>query len=150
MYKNEIFYIISEILFAIFIIIFGYYIWDGFDQTDYNIAKYYDNTKEVDLVYESNMDNGYVGNNIVLSIHNISDKLNNKEIIFKLNKNSDLNNIMINDTIYSLSDNYINSDDNYNYYLIENINLKGYETKVYFIDLNYDSNIYDYEFITEL
>ena len=149
MYKNEIFYIISEILFAIFIIIFGYYIWYGFDQTDYNIAKYYDNTKEVDLVYDSNVDNGYIGNNIVLSIHNISDKLNNKEVIFKLNKNNNLNNIMINESIYSLKDNFINSDDSYNYYLIENINLEGYETKVYFIDLN-ENNIYDYEFITEL
>ena len=149
MYKNEIFYIISEILFAIFIIIVGYFIWDGFDQTDYNIAKYYDNTREVDLIYESNFDNGYEGDNIVVSVHNISDKLNNKDIIFKLNKNSNLNNIKINESFYSLNDNYISSDDNYNYYLIENINLKGYETKVYFIDLN-NNNVFDYEFITDL
>lgn len=67
MYKNELIYIISEILFSIFIIVFGYIIWSGFDQTDYNIAKHYDNTREVDLVYESNHDKGYVGNNVVIT-----------------------------------------------------------------------------------
>ena len=150
MYKNEVFYIISEIFFAIFIIIFGYYIWSGFDQTDYKIAKYYDKTKEVDLVYESNMDNGYIGNNIVVSVHNISDKINDKDIIFKLNKNSELTSIKINETIYNLNDIYIDNDENYNYYLIENAKLKGYETRVYFIDLVTDNYIYDYEFLTEL
>ena len=126
--------------------IFGFY----FDQTDYKIAKYYDNTKEVDLVYESNSDNGYVGNNIVVSIHNISDKLNDKEVIFKLNKNIDTDSIKINEINYNLKDIYLNSDEIYNYYLIEKVSLQGYETKVYFIDINDDKNIYDYEFITEL
>lgn len=150
MYKNELFYIISEILFAIFIIVFGYYIWSGFDQTDYNIAKHYDNTREVDLVYESNHDKGYVGNNVIVSVHNISDKLNNKEIIFKLNKNVNLDTIKINESVYSLKDIYINNDENYNYYLIEDADLYGYETRVYFIDLLTDNDLYDYQFITEL
>ena len=149
MYKNEIFYILSEIIFCIIIIIFSYYIWDNFDLTQYNIAKYYDNTKEVEIVYESDADKGYLGNNVVLSVHNISNKLNNKNVIFKLSKNIILNDIMINNKLYNLNDIYISDDEFYNYFLIENINLDSYETKVYFIDL-IDNNIYDYEFITEI
>lgn len=150
MNKGEIFYIITEIFFAIFIILFGSYIWDGFDQTDYKIAKYYDKTREVDLIYESNMDNGYVGNNIVVSVHNISDKINNKEVIFKLNKTINLNSIKINQSVYNLNDIFMVNDENYNYYLIENANLEGYETRVYFIDLLSEDTLYDYQFITEL
>lgn len=151
---RELFYLLTEISFSIFIIIFGYYIWDNFDQTDYNIAKYYDNTKEVELVYESSIDNGLINNNTVVSIHNISDKLNSKDVILKINKNNSLDNLKIgiNDDNYNLSDLFINNDDLYNYYLIENANLSGYETRVYFIDFISDNNILlnDYEFITEL
>ena len=151
---KEVCYLITEIVFAIFIIIFGYFIWDNFDQTDYNTAKYYDNTKEVDLVYESNIDNGIINNNTVVSIHNISNKLNNKDVILKINKDNNLDNLKIdvNKEEKSLNDLYISNDDVYNYYLIENTNLKGYETKVYFIDFKLSNNnlLNDYEFITEI
>lgn len=147
---KDIFSIILEMIFSIFIIFFGYYIWDGFDQSDYKIAQYYDNTKEVQLVYESNIDNGYVGNEIVLSVHNISDKNNNKDVIFKLKKDIDIKNISINNILYNLNDIYINNDEFYNYYLIEDAKLNGYETRVYFIDIESDEFIYDYEFITEV
>ena len=150
MLKKELFYIISEMFLVICVMFLSYKLWDNFDQTDYSIAKYYDNTKEVDLVYESNNENGLVGNNIVVSVHNISDKKNNKDIIFKLNKNIALENIKINEQIYNLKDIYIEEDQDYNYFLIDNINLKGYETRVYFIDLISEDNLYDYQFITEL
>lgn len=151
---KEILYLISEICFSILIIIFGYYIWDNFDQTNYNIAKYYDNIKEVQLVFESNVDKGFKNNNSVVSIHNVSDKINNKDIILKINKENYLNNVKldINTINYNLNELFINSDEVYNYYLIENINLNGYETKTYFIDFIIENNILlnDYEFITEL
>ena len=147
---RDIFSIVLEMLFSIFIIIFGYYIWDGFDQTDYETAKYFDNIKDVEIVYESNIDNGYEGNNMVVSVHNISDKNNKKDIILKLNRDSQVNNLKINNVSKNLNEIFINSDDFYNYYLIENAKLDGYETKIYFVDVESDKFIYDYEFITEV
>jgi len=146
---KDIFIYISEILLSLFLIIFSYYVWSGIDQTDYNTAKYYDNIKEVQLVYDSAIDNNNVGNNIVLSIHNISNKKNNKDILFKINKNVILDNVIINSNNYNLSDIYYKEDEIYNYYLIEKAQLNGYETRVYFVDLISDNSIYDYEFITE-
>ena len=152
-YKETI-YLLSQICFSILIIVFSYYLWSNFDQTSYNIAKYYDNTKEVQITFESNVDKGYQNNNSIVSVHNVSDKLNNKDIILKINKENNLNNIKldINTINYNLNDLFITSDDIYNYYLIENIDLNGYETKTYFIDFILDNNIIlnDYEFLTEL
>ena len=152
-FYKEIFYLISEICFSILIIIFGYFIWNNFDQTNYNIAKYYDNTKEVQIVFESSIDNGTKNNNSIVSVHNVSDKLNNKDILLKINKDNNLNNIklLINTNNYILSDLFIKSDDIYNYYLIEEVDLEGYETKTYFIDFILENNILnDYEFVTEV
>lgn len=153
-FYKELFYILFEMFFSVFIIIFGYFIWDNFDKTEYQIAKYYDNIKTVELVYESNIDKGIQNNNTVVSVHNISNKINAKDIILKINKNNKLDDIKldINKKNYSLDDLYIREDNIYNYYLIENINLIGYETKTYYIDfeLNNDNLLYDYEFITEL
>ena len=151
---KEIFYLISEICLSILIIIFGYLIWDNFDQTNYNTAKYYDNTNEVQIAFESNIDKDIKNNNSIVSIHNVSDKINNKDLILKISKENNLNNIILNiNTInHNLHDLYIKSDSVYNYYLIENTNLKGYETKIYFIDFILEKNVLisDYEFITEL
>ena len=146
---KEIFSIIFEILFSIFIIIIGYFIWDNFDQTDYKTAQYYDNIKDVDLIYESDADNNIEGNNVVVSIHNISDELNNKNVILKINKESNFSYIKINNSYYNLNEIFMSNDDLYNYYLIENVDLDGYETKVYYIDM-IDNSFTDYEFVTEL
>ena len=151
---KEMFYLMCEIFFSVLIIIFGYFIWNNFDQTNYNIAKYYDDIKEVQIDFESNIDNGIKNNNSIVSIHNVSDKLNNKDIILKINKDNNLNNIkiLINTINYNLNDLFIKNDDIYNYYLIENAKLSGYETKTYFIDFILENNLLldDYEFITEL
>ena len=147
-FNRQILGILFEIMFCIIIIVLGYYVWDNIDQTDYNVAKYYDNTKDVDLIYESDADNGVLGSNVVVSIHNISDEFNNKNLVLKLDKNYSYTYIIINNTYYDLTDLYMSSDELYNYYLIENIDFEGYETKVYFIDMN-DCNS-EYEFLTEL
>lgn len=153
-FYKELFNILLEISFSIFIIIFGYNIWNNFDLTDYNAAKYYDDIKEVQIFYESNTDKGYSNNNSVISIHNISDKTNNKDVILKLNKDNKLDNILldINQKKYNLNDLYLKEDEIYKYYLIDNSVLEGYETKTYFIDFELENNVllYDYEFITEV
>ena len=65
-FYKELFYILFEMFFSIFIIIFGYFIWDNFDTTELNIAKYNDATKAIDLVYESNIDKGIPNNNSII------------------------------------------------------------------------------------
>lgn len=145
-----IFSLIFEIILCSIIIFITYILWDNFDQTNYNIAKYYDNTKEVDLIYESNIDNGYSGNNVVLSLHNISDKNNDKDIIFKINKDTYIEYLKVNEVDYYLCDKLINEDKTYKYYLIDNVKLEGYETKIYYVNLITNNNIYDYQFVTEL
>lgn len=144
---RESFFLIIEIIFSIFIILYGYYIWDNFDQSSYNIAKYYDNTKEVQIAYDINLDS-----NSVVSIHNVSDKLNNKEIYLKINKENKLEDVVldINQRHYKLDDLYIVEDDLYNYYLIDNASLSGYETRVYFIDFFENKNLVDFDFVVEI
>ena len=153
-FYKELFYILAEIFFSIFIILFGYVIWDNFDQTQYITAKYYDNTNEVQITFESNIDKGYKNNNSIVSIHNVSDKDNSKNVILKINKENNLNKVGldINKNNYNLQDLFLEEDEIYNYYLIEKAKLVGYETKVYFIDFILEDNnlLCDYEFITEL
>lgn len=145
---KEIFYLVIEMVICVFIIIFGYEFMNNFDSKNVSIAKYYDETKIVQLSYENNIDNS------IISIHNVSDKLNNKNIILKINKQNNLENVIldINKINFNLNDLYLREDYNYKYYLIENIDLTAYETKTYYIDFILENNMLlnDYEFITEL
>ena len=153
-YYRELLCLLLEIIFSFVIIVFGYFIWENFDQTNYEIAKYYDNTKEVEIVYESNIDKGLNNNNSIVSVHNVSNKMNDKNIILKLNKENELNNIKldINMVKYNLNDLFYKEDEIYNYYLIEKASFNGYETKVFFIDFELENNklLTDYEFISEI
>lgn len=162
-FYKEFFLITIEISFAIFLIIFGYAIWDNFDQTEYITAKYYDNIKDFEIYIENN--NSYVAlkndeNNIEytkLFLHNISDKDNITKLSFKINKDNYLKNnttINIDNQYYELKKLDYFEDEYFYYYIIEDIKFKGYETKTYNIKIlldNYDyyHNI-NYEFVVNI
>ena len=65
-FYKEFFKLTFEIIFAIYIIFFGYIIWDNFDLSNYETAKYYDNIKEVELVINGDFNDYTHKNNIVL------------------------------------------------------------------------------------
>lgn len=165
-FYKDFFLTTFEIAFAIFMIIFGYTIWDNFDKSEYNTAKYYDNIEYYDIYLED------INNNISLLteennteyaklyLHNISDKNNNTLLTFKINKE---NTNLINNTIIKIEDKYyeINKlnykeDEIYYYFILENISFNSYETKEYDIKVllkeeQYNINNYiDYEFVTYL
>ena len=160
-FYKDFFLITLEMCFAIFIIIFGYAIWNNFDQINYNTAKYYDNTKEVEIYIEDSKNYITLLNNELNSestkfyLHNISDKNNNTNLLFKIDKNTNIKNnitLKINNNYYFLKDLGCIEDDNYCYYKINNINLKGYETKEYDFKIildNIDKNI-NYELVTNI
>lgn len=149
---KEISYLLCEILFAFLIIIFGYYVWDSFDTSLYNTAKNYDNLKEVQIVYQSNYYEEDKINNTILSLHNVSNKKNNKDIVLKINKSNNLNNvkIYINSLEYNLDSLFLFNENEYNYYVIENVEFDGYETKTYYLEFKDVILLKDYEFLTEL
>jgi len=143
---------ILEMIFAIFIIIFGYMVWDTFDQTNYEQAKLYSKTKEVLI------DVDYKDTYSILYLHNISGEDNNKTLSFKINKDNEYikNNaiLYIDNNFYKLSNlNYI-EDECFRYYNIDNINFKGYETKEYNFKIllkeEINNNYLNYEFVTNL
>lgn len=143
---------ILEMIFAIFIIIFGYMVWDTFDQTNYEQAKLYSKTKEVLI------DVDYKDTYSILYLHNISGEDNNKTLSFKINKdNEHLKNnaiLYIDNNFYELSNlNYI-EDEYFRYYNVDNINFKGYETKEYNFKIllkeEINNNYLNYEFVTNL
>lgn len=164
-FYKEFFLITLEISFAIFLIIFGYAIWDNFDQTSYNTAKYYDNNQKFEILLEDNEEliTFYEKENTIdyskLYLHNISDKNNNTLLTFKINKN---NTILKDNVIVKINENYYDinklnykEDEIYCYFIINNIEFKGYETKEYNIKLllknkiNENINNYlNYEFAT--
>lgn len=143
---------ILEMIFAIFIIIFGYMVWDTFDQTNYEQAKLYSKTKEVLI------DVDYKDTYSILYLHNISGEDNNKTLSFKINKDNEYikNNVIlyIDNNFYELSNlNYI-EDEYFRYYNVDNINFKGYETKEYNFKIllkeEINNNYLNYEFVTNL
>lgn len=165
-FYKEFFLITFEIAFAIFMIIFGYTIWDNFDKSKYNTAKYYDNIEYYDIYLEDTNNNISLlteENNTEyakLYLHNISDKNNNTLLTFKINKE---NKNLINNTIIKIEDKYyeINKlnykeDEIYYYFILEYISFNSYETKEYDIKVllkeeQYNINNYiDYEFVTYL
>lgn len=165
-FYKEFILITLEIAFSIFIMIFGYTIWDNFDQTNYNTAKYYDNIEYYEIYLEDTGEDISLlkeENNTEyakLYLHNISNKNNNTLLTFKINKE---NTNLINNTIIKIEDKYyeINKlnykeDENYYYFILENINFNSYETKEYNIKVllkeeQYNTiNYIDYEFTTYL
>ena len=162
-FYKEFFLVTLEIAFAIFIIIFVYAIWDNFDLTDYHTAKYYDNVEQYEIFLEDNdksislLSNENTTEYTKLYLHNISDKNNNTLLTLKVEKE---NKMLINNTIIKIDNEFyeINKldykeDDNYFYFIIENLDFNGYETKEYNVKVlmkeNDDINEYlDYEFTT--
>ena len=152
-----------EIALAVFIIIFGYTVWDNFDLTDYDTAKYYDNVEQYEVFLEDNdksislLSNENTTEYTKLYLHNISDKNNITLLTLKVEKE---NKMLINNTIIKIDNEFyeINKldykeDDNYFYFIIENLDFNGYETKEYNVKVlmkeNDDINEYlDYEFTT--
>ena len=121
-FYKEFFKISFEISFAVFIMIFGYNIWNTFDQTSYEIAKYYENNKEFEL---------YVNEDISkLYLHNISDDLSCAKLLLKTSKDNNTSfKIVLDNITYDINDLEIIEDNYFNYYKINEIDLNGYETK---------------------
>ncbi|MBQ3021228.1 MAG: hypothetical protein IJD92_03285 [Bacilli bacterium] len=150
-FYKEFFKLTFEIIFAINIIFLGYIVWDNFDLTSYETAKYYDNINEIEIVVDGNITEFNHTNNIIL--HNIGKKDNNTNLLLKINKKENLNSVFINinNITYNINEIKYNEDEYFNYYLIDNSILNGYETKEYNIELlNVENNIFDYEFITNI
>ena len=74
-FYKELTYLLLEIIFCIFIIIFGYIIWNNYDISNYYIAKSYANTKKVIIDIDDT-------ENIVLS-NNENDVESNKLYLHK-------------------------------------------------------------------
>lgn len=150
-FYKEFFLITLEVCFAIFITIFGYFIWDTFDQTSYEEAKFYSKTKEVLI------DIDYKVTDSILYLHNISGDDNNKTLLFKTNKDNILENnaiIYIDNNLYDLSNLNYTEDEFFRYYEIDNIAFKGYETKKYSFNIliknDIKNNYLNYDFITNI
>ena len=47
-FYRELIFLVLEICFSIFVIIFGYNLWNNFDNSNYEIAKYYASNKVID------------------------------------------------------------------------------------------------------
>lgn len=148
-FYKELMIILCEMMLSIFIAIFGYVLWNNFDNKKYMETINYDNTYEVEVAYE----------NDCLMVHNVSRKDNNKDLMFKVNRfDSNLKNddiiLLIDGKEYDLSNLDYTVDDLYIYYIIDNISFNEYETKVY--DVKVLSKSYDvidslnYEFVTEI
>lgn len=153
-----------EICLAIFIIIFGYAIWDNFDLTNYNTAKYYNTTKNFEVIIEDFDDTIAIPNNeediksSKLYLHNISGKENKTQLAFKIKKD---NYILKNNAIIKIDNHYFDinksdykEDEHYYYFIIDDVSFNGYETKEYDIkvilkdNLNENINEYlNYEFV---
>ena len=162
--RREIYYLILEILFSIFVIFFGYYILNNFDKSSIDIAKSYSNTKQIAINLEDNdtilSNNEEEINANTLYLHNISSKNNAAKLLIKINKSNDLfktNTILkINNNYYNLEDMDYFLDDNYIYIIIKKIAFDGYETKELNIKLltkekvNNVSEYLNYEFVTKV
>ena len=164
--KREIAYLIFEIIFCIFFIIYGYYIWNNFDASSYLIAKSYDNKKEI--MVDINDNEGIVLSNDeeivkpnILYLHNISSKNSVSKLIIKIEKDNILfkNNtiLKINDKYYDLEELDYNADNNYIYIILDEYPLAGYETKELEIKIltkdKIETNLGDYlnyEFISQI
>ena len=147
-FYKQFFMILFEMCLSIFIAIFSYALWDNFDKTKYLELKKYNNLKEVEVYYE--------GNKLVM--HNVSKSNNNKNLILRVNKNEyvvDNTKLLINGNEFDLSEFKNSTDDNFIYYVIDNVNFNKYETKVYDVDILSNDNNYvvdelNYLFITEV
>lgn len=137
----ELVKITVEIWMAIFIIIFGYAIWDNFNVTDYNMAKLNDKTREVLISDDNN----------ILSLHNVGKVDNDFKLFLKINKNNYSNNI---DFIYdnksiNLDDFLIDEDSEYYYFNVDDIKSIPYETKEFSYKL-LSNDVIDYEFVNTI
>lgn len=162
-FYKEFFYITIEICLAIFVIIFGSALWYNFDFNDYNTASHYENTREFDMYID---EEDYVGllknehniNYTILYLHNMSDKKNINNLLFKISKNNDnlKNNIIINinDNYYDLKELKCLKDDFFYYFIIDELDFDAYETKEYKIKIllkeNINNEYINYEFMTNI
>ena len=164
--KKEIRYLIFEIILCVFIILFGFYLWNNFDMESFLIAKSYEN-KEGIILDITDTDNIVLSNNEdiiepnILYLHNISGNNNTSKLIVKINKNNELfkNNtiLKIDDNYYVLNDLDYYNDKDYTYIILDEFTFDGYETKELSVKLltkdKVNTDIYtylNYEFITEI
>ena len=164
--RKEIAYLILEILFCIFIIFYGYYIWNNYDLSKLEIAKSYKNDKNIIVNIEdisniviSNDENNIESN--ILYLHNTSSNNNSAKLILKINKDNELfkrNTILkIDQRYYDLSNLKCYKDKNFIYIIIDNYNFNSYETKELEVKIlskdqinNNISEYMNYEFIIQL
>ena len=165
-FYKELTYLILEICFCIFVIIFGYILWNNFDTSNYEIAKSYSNKKEIIIdindtenIVLSNNENNVEPN--ILYLHNLSGKNSNAKLILKIDKDNILfkdNTILkIDDYYYNLNGLEYTIDNSYLYIIIDEYKFDSYETKKLEVKIltkeKINSNIgeyLNYEFITQI
>lgn len=143
-YYRECVKLTLEIGIAIYIIIFGYAVWNNFDQTSYRIAQINENTREVEVYTESKK----------LILHNISKNKNKTKLILRVDKKEfdkiSKSELTIDDTKYNLKDLECKQNDKYYFVEMQNIIFDKHETLIYNYYINNTDNILlDYEFIIE-
>ena len=164
-FKRKLIGILTEMFFAIFIIMFSLNLWINFDKTTYETANYYSKIKGVvidisDEPFVLSSDESKVESN-TLYLHNISNSNNSATLMIKINKS---NILFLNNTILKIDNDYYNlkelnyeQDNTYYYIILKKVDLSGYETKLFNIKLltkdNINTNIkdyLDYEFISKV
>lgn len=140
-FYKEFLLIVFEMCISIFVVVFGYAIWDNFDLNNYNVANTNDKIKFVEQLEENN----------VLYLHNVSKNENRIDLTFKVDKNqfNKKDNIILNfnNKEYNLESLSYVEDNDYYYFDIDSINFTSYETKEYNFNVIND-DLLDYEFIT--
>ena len=133
-----------EICMSIFIIMFGYTLWNNFDNTNYMIAKSNSNLNEVQVYLDENK----------LYLHNISKNKNKNKLCIKIDKEDntfiDSTKIIIDDKVYNLSDYKTIEDEYYKYIILNNLDFNSYETKEYNVAIDTRITNYNYEFTTTI
>lgn len=133
-----------EICMSIFIIMFGYTLWNNFDNTNYMIAKSNSNLNEVQVYLDENK----------LYLHNISKNKNKKKLCIKIDKEDntfiDNTKIIIDDKVYNLTDYKTIEDEYYKYIILNNLDFNSYETKEYNVAIDTKITNYNYEFTTTI
>ena len=133
-----------EICMSIFIIMFGYTLWNNFDNTNYMIAKSNSNLNEVQVYLDENK----------LYLNKISKNKNKKKLCIKIDKEDntfiDSTKIIIDDKVYNLTDYKTIEDEYYKYIILNNLDFNSYETKEYNVAIDTKITNYNYEFTTTI
>ena len=156
---NRKYLIIIEMLIAVLFIIISIPLWvKSENKLDYNeeVLAY---EEGLTLYYLNNYKNKEVislnkeSNTTELLIYNISNDINDGQLILNYDKTSNLDykhlNIKINDKLYTLSDLYLKSTNIYDIFKISDIKLDSFQTMEYNIILNINDKAFGNDVINK-